>query len=327
MATRKHPSASDPRLPGEAEVARVYNAGPQDEPSATLDQKILAAARDAAQTPKHRASFGARWAIPASVAAVMLLGIGVLLQMQESGLWGPADIASVPASAPAETPPTTLARNTLKEAPAKRLMQALPASPQTSAPLADGLVTPSTADAVKAKTERYAKAREVTTAGASSAASSELRAEQPKVAALADAPRTLGNIKQETDTMTIHANVTAVRASGQAGAYEFNVTLHSPDKGCRQYADWWEVVSEDGQLLYRRVLLHSHVDEQPFTRSGGPVPIHPATRVWVRAHMNTGGYGAVFKGSVQTGFAAATPSADFAAHLATQAPLPTGCDF
>lgn len=45
-------------------------------------------------------------------------------------------------------------------------------------------------------------------------------------------------------------------------------------------------MSTDGKLLYRRVLLHSHVDEQPFTRSGGPVPIQTDSVVWVRAHMD-----------------------------------------
>ncbi len=327
MATRKQPQSSDPRLPGEAELARLYDAGPQDEPSAALDANILAAARKAAQTPKHRTSFGARWAIPASAAAVMLLGIGVLWQMQESGLVGPADMASIPAPAPAQTPPTTLARDALEQAPAKRLAKAQPAAPSASAPVAGGLVAPLATDAVEAKTERYAKAQEATPARANATLSSEMRAEQPKVAAMAAAPRVRGDVKQEADTMTLQAHVTAIRISGQAGAYDFSVTLRSPDKGCQQYADWWEVVSEDGQLLYRRVLLHSHVDEQPFTRSGGPVPIQATTPVWVRAHMNTGGYGAAFKGSVQTGFAAATPAANFAAHLATQEPLPTGCDF
>jgi hypothetical protein len=87
-------------------------------------------------------------------------------------------------------------------------------------------------------------------------------------------------------------------------------------------------VSTDGKLLYRRVLLHSHVDEQPFTRSGGPVPIQADTLVWVRAHMNTSGYGGVaFKGSVKAGFKQAVPDAEFAAGLAKQPPLPDGCDF
>jgi hypothetical protein len=122
--------------------------------------------------------------------------------------------------------------------------------------------------------------------------------------------------------------VIAVVASGAAGAYQLAVTIRSPDQGCQQYADWWEVVSEDGRLLYRRVLVHSHVDEQPFVRGGGPVPIQPSTVVWVRAHMNPGGYGGVaFKGSVQAGFRATSLTRDFAAGLAKSAPLPDGCAF
>lgn len=124
------------------------------------------------------------------------------------------------------------------------------------------------------------------------------------------------------------ADVIAVQVSGQAGAYEFNVTLRSPDTGCQQYADWWEVVSTDGKLLTRRILSHSHVHEQPYTRSGGPVPIQATTMVWVRAHMNAGGYeGIAYKGSVRTGFVQAKPAPGFASHLAMQAPLPTACDF
>lgn len=52
--------------------------------------------------------------------------------------------------------------------------------------------------------------------------------------------------------------------------------MRSPDRDCGLYADWWEVVGEDGRLLYRRILMHSHPDEQPFTRPGGPVAIAAA---------------------------------------------------
>jgi hypothetical protein len=115
---------------------------------------------------------------------------------------------------------------------------------------------------------------------------------------------------------------------GDAGAYQFSVGIESPDTGCDQYADWWEVVSEDGALIYRRVLLHSHVGEQPFVRSGGPAAIEADTVVWVRAHMHPGGYGgAAFRGSVQEGFQETELSADFAADLAGEEPLPDGCAF
>ena len=113
-----------------------------------------------------------------------------------------------------------------------------------------------------------------------------------------DDSRLQGTLAKETTAMGVTADVLAVQATGQPGAYEFSVSIRSPDKGCAQYADWWEVVSKDSKLLYRRVLLHSHVDEQPFTRSGGPVPIQPDTVVWVRAHMNNSGYGGIaFMGS------------------------------
>ena len=91
------------------------------------------------------------------------------------------------------------------------------------------------------------------------------------------------------DMVATPPNVTAVTVAGEAGAYTFSVSVRSPDTGCEGYAYWWEVVSPDGELLYRRVLLHSHVDEQPFLRSGGPVQIGPNDTVVVRGHMSTGG--------------------------------------
>lgn len=131
----------------------------------------------------------------------------------------------------------------------------------------------------------------------------------------------------EIDTAEL-ANVIGVQASGSAGSYTFSVEISSPDEGCQKYADWWEVLTEDGQLLYRRVLLHSHAGEQPFVRSGGPVDIAAEQVVWVRAHMNPGGYGgAAFKGSPQSGFEQADLSPDFAADAGSQPPLPDGCAF
>ncbi|MEM7434957.1 MAG: hypothetical protein AAF436_07380 [Myxococcota bacterium] len=125
------------------------------------------------------------------------------------------------------------------------------------------------------------------------------------------------------------ADVVSVQASGASGAYTFSVTVSSPDTGCDQYADWWEVLTPDGTLLYRRVLQHSHVDEQPFTRSGGPVDAAASDQVVVRAHMNPTGYGGVaFSGSVDSGFSQdPSISATFATELAGTAPLPSGCAF
>ncbi len=117
------------------------------------------------------------------------------------------------------------------------------------------------------------------------------------------------------------ADVLSTSVSGEPGTYNFSVTVSSPDEGCSQYADWWEIVSQDGELIYRRILLHSHVDEQRFTRSGGPVSIAADTIVLVRAHMHPGGYGGTaLKGSLEQGFEQVELSADFAANLVETLP-------
>ena len=127
------------------------------------------------------------------------------------------------------------------------------------------------------------------------------------------------------------AIVQAVKISGSENAYTFAVTLKSPDTGCEQYANWWEVISADGNtLIYRRILGHSHVDEQPFTRSGGAVEIAADAEVIIRAHMHPLGYGEgeiTMQGSVANGFTAFNITADFAADLEGVAPQPTGCAF
>jgi len=138
-----------------------------------------------------------------------------------------------------------------------------------------------------------------------------------------------GTPSDDDDDAAGTADIEAVTVSGEPGAYSFSVTLRSPDTGCDQYADWWEVLGEDGSLLYRRILAHSHVDEQPFTRSGGPVDVQADTPVFVRAHMNNTGYGGiVFSGTPSGTFAAATDfDTEAAAAAETQDPLPESCAF
>lgn len=133
---------------------------------------------------------------------------------------------------------------------------------------------------------------------------------------------------ESSETTEGKATVTDVSVSGADNQYTFSVTISSPDLGCNQYADWWEVIDIDGNLIYRRILAHSHVDEQPFTRSGGPVSISENTEVYIRAHMNTTSYGTVvFKGSIATGFASQNLEADFAQNVEENDPLPEGCAF
>ena len=124
------------------------------------------------------------------------------------------------------------------------------------------------------------------------------------------------------------AQVTNVTTTGQDGLYTFSTTINSPDLGCQQYADWWEIIDLEGNLLYRRILAHSHVEEQPFTRSGGPVTISENTEVYIRAHMNTTSYGStVFKGSIIKGFTSENLDITFAKNLEEIEPLPSGCAF
>ena len=97
-----------------------------------------------------------------------------------------------------------------------------------------------------------------------------------------------------------NADVTHVRA-GQAadGTWTFHVTVNHPDTGWEDYADGWDVVTPDGQVLkpdpgsaFTRTLLHPHVDEQPFTRSQSGIEIPSGvTQVRVRAHDLVDGFG------------------------------------
>ena len=128
---------------------------------------------------------------------------------------------------------------------------------------------------------------------------------------------------------TGEADVLNVVVTGTAGDYTFAVTIRSPDTGCEQYADWWEVLGTDGTLLYRRILVHSHPDEQPFTRTGGPVEIERDTQVIVRAHMNSTGYGGMAMSGTPGGRFTEDPSITetFAPEVEEMEPQPDGCAF
>ena len=135
----------------------------------------------------------------------------------------------------------------------------------------------------------------------------------------------MGAVNMNQDEQAV---IKAVQVAGTENNYSFNVTIKSPDTGCQQYADWWEVFDQEGNLLYRRILGHSHVDEQPFTRSGGPIDISADQFVYIRAHMNPLGYGSFgVGGSVQEGFKQEMIETTVANELETTAPLPKNCAF
>jgi len=84
--------------------------------------------------------------------------------------------------------------------------------------------------------------------------------------------------------------VTVKQAS--PGEYNFSVTIVHEDAGWDHYADKWDILDLDGNILGTRILHHPHDDEQPFTRSLSSVDVpHRITSVIVRAHDSVHGYG------------------------------------
>ena len=87
------------------------------------------------------------------------------------------------------------------------------------------------------------------------------------------------------------ADILDVKVTATQDTYRFDVTLRHDDTGWSHYADGWEVLSPAGDSLGKRVLLHPHVDEQPFTRSLSGVRIPGGIKtVSIRAHDSVHGY-------------------------------------
>ncbi len=75
------------------------------------------------------------------------------------------------------------------------------------------------------------------------------------------------------------------------GLYTFQITLRHEDEGWDHYTDKWQVLSPDRKVFGERVLLHPHVNEQPFTRSQSGIAIPEGTsEVVVRAHDTVHGW-------------------------------------
>lgn len=76
------------------------------------------------------------------------------------------------------------------------------------------------------------------------------------------------------------------------GTYRFDVTVRHQDEGWDHYADAYEILTPDGEVLAVRTLTHPHENEQPFTRaiSGVAIPEGIAS-VRIRAHDSVHEYG------------------------------------
>lgn len=103
----------------------------------------------------------------------------------------------------------------------------------------------------------------------------------------------LGFLLLASVTYAGEADVIAVKVKNEGNnKYTFSVTVLHEDEGWDHFADKWDVVSPDGTVLGTRILLHPHVNEQPFTRSlsfiNVPKNIRKAT---IRAHCSIHEYG------------------------------------
>ncbi|RRJ85423.1 hypothetical protein D0544_03020 [Aestuariirhabdus litorea] len=98
----------------------------------------------------------------------------------------------------------------------------------------------------------------------------------------------LAGLSQANEPEPLAATISAQGA----GLYRISLTLRHADEGWDHYADRWELVDEQGNLLATRRLQHPHVDEQPFTRSLSAVRLPQGLeKVTIRVHDSRHGYG------------------------------------
>jgi hypothetical protein len=87
------------------------------------------------------------------------------------------------------------------------------------------------------------------------------------------------------------ADVVAAKVRCQGERCRFAVSVRHADSGWNHYADRYEVLDAEGEVLATRVLRHPHVDEQPFTRTlDAQIPL-AVKEVRIRAHDSEHGHG------------------------------------
>ncbi|MBI3574487.1 MAG: hypothetical protein HY083_02345 [Gammaproteobacteria bacterium] len=109
MAERKNDDRLlDEYLRGDSLLSRVYRETGREEPPAHLDAAILAQAKAAATARRSKP----RWFMPLSLAATVVLSIGVVLFMSREG------VTPVPMETPLPTPGAPVLKPTTPTAPA-----------------------------------------------------------------------------------------------------------------------------------------------------------------------------------------------------------------
>ncbi|QUY42107.1 AAA family ATPase [Acaryochloris marina] len=121
-------------------------------------------------------------------------------------------------------------------------------------------------------------------------------------------------------------------ASEERGKYTFKANLYGPTEGCNQYVDWWEILSEDQELLDRPHFDISHDDQQPFSSTSKPIQASDNQTLLIRAHLHLenkdkSGYEArqAWKGTIKDGFEMIRLPERFATNLAKADPQPKPC--
>lgn len=75
------------------------------------------------------------------------------------------------------------------------------------------------------------------------------------------------------------------------GSFNVHTTVQHDDEGFEHYADRWEILDMDGNILDTRILTHPH-SAAPFTRSIMRASLPEGIKeILVRAHDNVHGYG------------------------------------
>jgi hypothetical protein len=314
----------DDLLENEKALARLYRESAKEMPPPELDDKILAAAHDAVETPQARLRSLKRWTMPLSAAALVVVSVGIVYELARAPVHERYEVSSAPAN--------------IEEAPAPLAKAAKPqAAPEARAKHGDGQLL-AMQDAAKSETAPTTSAPAPASPGAAAPEPAPLR--ELAAPAPAEAERAAGAAALDQTTVraqaaekrsarvlvALTANVEHVSVRQTTRGYEFSVTIRSADTDCRRYTDWWEIVGADGKLLYRQTFTQPHTNEQPFTSTGKAVPIAPNQVVWVRAHLHGHGYGtAAATGSVRDGFIPSFLPADFAAELEQRPPQPGKC--
>jgi hypothetical protein len=81
------------------------------------------------------------------------------------------------------------------------------------------------------------------------------------------------------------------KVTKQGMNWRIEVTLRHDDTGWDHFADGWEVLDAQGNVLGYRELMHPHVDEQPFTRSLSNLMLPDGTReLFIRTHCSVKGW-------------------------------------